>query len=83
VGGVFSTDTFYGDDPEWWRKWAAYGTLACEMETSGLYTLAARFKVRALSVLTVSNSLVTGESATAKQREREFLQMAEIALELL
>jgi len=53
------------------------------METSGLYTLAAKFKVSALSVLTVSNSLVTGESATAKQREREFLQMAEIALELL
>jgi purine-nucleoside phosphorylase len=83
VGGVFSTDTFYDDDPEWWKKWAAYGTLACEMETSGLYTLAARFGVRALSVLTVSNSLVTGESATAKQRERDFPQMAEIALELL
>ena len=53
------------------------------METSGLYTLAARFKERALSVLAVSNSLVTGESATAEQREKEFLQMAEIALELL
>jgi purine-nucleoside phosphorylase len=83
VGGVFSTDTFYVDDPEWWKPWAAYGTLACEMETSGLYTLAARFGKSALSVLTVSDSLVTGESATAKQRERGFSQMAEIALELL
>jgi purine-nucleoside phosphorylase len=80
---VFSTDTFYVDDPEWWKPWAAYGTLACEMETSGLYTLAARFGKSALSVLTVSDSLVTGESATAKQRERGFSQMAEIALELL
>jgi purine-nucleoside phosphorylase len=80
---VFSTDTLYGDDPEWWKQWAAYGTLVCEMETSGLYTLAAKFKVSVLSVLTVSNSLVTGESATAGQREKEFLQMAEIALELL
>ncbi len=52
------------------------------METSGLYTLAAKFKVRALSVLTVSDCLVTGELATAEQRERGFMQMAEIALEV-
>jgi purine-nucleoside phosphorylase len=31
-------------------------------------------------VLTVSDSLVTGESSTAEQRERDFPQMAEIAL---
>jgi len=82
VGGMFSSDTFYDDDPEWWKKWAAYGTLVAEMETSGLYTLAAKFKVSALSVLTVSDSLVTGEAATAEQRERDFPLMAEIALEV-
>jgi purine-nucleoside phosphorylase len=82
VGGMFSGDTFYNDDPEWWKKWAAYGTLVCEMETNALYTLAAKFKVDALSVLTVSDSLVTGESSTAEQRERDFPQMAEIALEI-
>jgi purine-nucleoside phosphorylase len=82
VGGVLSSDTFYGDDADWWRIWAAYGVLACEMETSGLYTLAAKFGVRALSVLTVSNSLVTGESATAEQREKGFPLMAEVALEI-
>ena len=82
VGGNFASDTFYNDDPEWWKKWAAYGVLVVEMETSGLYTLAAKFKVRALSVLTVSDSLVTGEFATAEQRERDFMQMAEIALEV-
>ncbi|MEA3335567.1 MAG: purine-nucleoside phosphorylase [Chloroflexota bacterium] len=82
VGGMFSGDTFYADDPEWWKIWAAYGTLVCEMETNGLYTLAAKFKVDALSVLTVSDSLVTGESSTAEQRERDFPLMAEIALEI-
>jgi purine-nucleoside phosphorylase len=82
VGGIFSGDTFYADDPEWWKKWAAYGALVCEMETNGLYTLAAKFKVDALSVLTVSDSLATGESSTAEQRERDFPQMAEIALEI-
>jgi purine-nucleoside phosphorylase len=82
VGGMFSGDSFYHDDPEWWKLWAAYGVLVCEMETNGLYTLAAKFKVDALSVLTVSDSLVTGETSTAEQREREFPLMAEIALEI-
>jgi purine-nucleoside phosphorylase len=82
VGGMFSGDTFYNDDPDWWKEWAAYGALVCEMETSGLYTLAAKFKVDALSVLTVSDSLATGESSTSEQREKGFLLMAEIALEI-
>jgi purine-nucleoside phosphorylase len=80
VGGVLSGDTFYNDDPGWWMIWAEYGILACEMETSALYTLAARFKVEALSILTVSDSLVSGEAATAHQREQDFSQMAQIAL---
>lgn len=82
VGGILTSDTFYEDDPEWWRKWAEYGVLACEMETAGLYTLAAKFGVDALSILTVSDSLVTGESATSKERERNFPLMAEIALQV-
>lgn len=82
VGGIFSSDTFYDDDLGWWKPWAAYGALVCEMETSALYTLAAKFGVAALSVLTVSDSLATGESSTAAQRERGFPGMAEIALEI-
>jgi purine-nucleoside phosphorylase len=82
VGGIISGDRFYNDDPDWWKIWAEYGALVCEMETNGLYTLAAKFKVSALSILTVSDSLVTGESATAEQRERDFPLMAEIALEV-
>ncbi len=82
VGGILTSDTFYEDDPEWWKKWAAYGALVVEMETSGLYTLAAKFKVDALSVLTVSDNIVGGEAATAEQRERAFPLMAEIALEI-
>jgi len=82
VGGVLSSDTFYEDDPDWWKRWATYGVLAVEMETAGLYTLAAKFGVDALSILTVSDCIVTGESATAQQRERDFPVMAEIALEV-
>ncbi len=82
VGGIFASDQFYHDDPEWWMIWADYGVLTVEMETSALYTLAAKFKVDALSVLTVSDLLVSGEFASTEQRERGFKQMAEIALEV-
>ena len=82
VGGIYSSDTFYNDDPDWWKLWAAYGALVCEMETNALYTLAAKYQVEALSILTVSDNVVTGEEATAEQREQDFPQMAEIALEI-
>jgi len=83
VGGVFAGDTFYDDDPDWWKIWAKHGVLAVDMETNALYTLAAKFKVDALSVLTVSDNLVTGEEASAEQRERGFSEMTRIALEIL
>jgi purine-nucleoside phosphorylase len=82
VGGMFSSDTFYHDDPDWWVKWADYGALVVEMETTGLYTLAAKFKVDALTILTVSDSVVTGELDSAEQREKGYTTMAEIALEV-
>ncbi|MGC9469572.1 MAG: purine-nucleoside phosphorylase [Anaerolineae bacterium] len=80
VGGILSSDIFYNDDPDWWKLWAAYGVLAAEMETNALYTLAAKFGVRALAVLTVSDNVVTGEQASAEERERAYRPMAEIAL---
>jgi purine-nucleoside phosphorylase len=80
VGGMFAGDSFYHDDPDWWRLWADYGALVVEMESSALYTLAAKYGVEALSILTVTDSLVSGETATAEQRERSFPLMAEIAL---
>ena len=79
---MFAGDIFYNDDPDWWKIWAEYGVLVVEMETNALYTLAAKFKIDALSILTVSDSLVTGEASTSEQREKNFTQMAEIALEI-
>ena len=46
------------------------GPWLCEMETTALYTLAAKFGARALSVLTVSDNLVTGLEASAEKREQ-------------
>lgn len=82
VGNVLSSDFFYEDDPEGWKLWSKYGVLAVEMETAELYTLAARYGVNALAILTVSDSLVTGELTTSEEREKTFTEMMEIALEL-
>ena len=52
------------------------------MEAAGLYTMAAKHNVNALAILTISDSLVTGEHTTSKERETTFKGMIEIALEL-
>ena len=83
VGSVLTTDTFYHDDLNSWKHWANYGVLAVEMETAALYTLAAKFKVNALSILTVSDSLITREETTSEERQKTFNPMVEIALELV
>ncbi|MBC7321201.1 purine-nucleoside phosphorylase, partial [bacterium] len=69
IGNILTTDMFYHDDPNYWRLWASYGILAVEMETAALYTLAAKYQVKALSILTVSDSLVTGEETSSTERE--------------
>lgn len=83
VGNVLTSDTFYADDPDGWKKWAEYGVLTAEMETSALYTLAAKFKANALSLLTVSDSIVTSEQCSPEERQTTFNQMIQIALEIV
>ncbi|MDP5106262.1 MAG: purine-nucleoside phosphorylase [Polaribacter sp.] len=82
AGGILSSDEFYADDFDSYKKWADYGVLCVEMETSGLYTVAAKHNVNALSILTISDSLVTKERTTSEEREQTFKEMIEIALEL-
>jgi len=83
VGSVLTTDTFYDDNPDSWKHWANYGLLAVEMETAALYTLASKYKVKALSILTVSDSLITHEETSSEERQKTFNQMVEIALGLV
>lgn len=82
AGNVFTSDEFYADDFESYKKWSKFGVLCVEMETAGLYTVAAKHNVKALTILTISDSLVTGEVTTSKERETTFNDMIEIALEL-
>jgi purine-nucleoside phosphorylase len=83
VGSILSSDLFYNDHPEMIQKFSDYGVLAAEMETSELYTLAAKYQVDALSILTVSDHIVSGEHTTAAERQNSFVKMVEIALETI
>ncbi len=80
AGNVLSSDQFYEDKFEIYKKWSDFGVLCVEMETAGIYTIAAKFKVKALAILTISDSLITGEETTAEEREGSFSKMVEIAL---
>ncbi|HWB34648.1 MAG TPA: purine-nucleoside phosphorylase [Rugosimonospora sp.] len=80
VGQVFASDVFYTDRPDLFDKLALYGVLAVEMETAALYTIAARFGARALTLLTVSDHIKTGARTTAQERQETFSHMVEVGL---
>lgn len=81
VGGIYSSDVFYDERPDLNEQMTRHGILAVEMETAELYTLAARYGVRALAVLTISDHLQTGEELPAEARQSSFADMVQIALE--
>lgn len=83
VGNILSSDTFYDDETDGWKKWSKMGTLAIEMEAAALYMNAARADANALCVLTVSDSLVTHEVTSSEERQNSFTDMINIALEII
>lgn len=80
VGNIFSSDVFYNQSADT-LDWGRYGVLAIEMESAALYWNAAQAGKRALTICTISDSLVTGEALPPQERETSFTQMMEIALE--
>lgn len=83
AGNVLSADQFYEGDPTAYKLWAEYGVLAVEMEAAGLYTLAAKYNVNALAILSISDSLVTGETISSDDRESSLDNMIDIALNII
>lgn len=80
VGNVYTSDNFYTEEKELTNTLANHDVLAVEMETTALYTLAAKFGVSALTVLTVSDHIITGEETTSQERQETFNEMVEVAL---
>ena len=82
VGNVFSSDTFYSDNPQN-DKWMKMGVLAVEMEIAALYMNAARAGKRALGICTISDHILTGEVTTAEERQTTFTHMMDVAFSLI
>ena len=82
VGNILCSEVFYNSDQKAMENWIKMGVLAVEMESTALYANAAAAGVNALTILTVSDSLVTGEETTPEERQTAFTKMMEIALDL-
>ncbi len=83
IVNVFSTDCFYDGDPELVARLLRHRILGVEMESAGLYGLAMREGIQALSVLAVSDHLQRGEHMSADQREQGLSRMTALVLESL
>ncbi|MEK5521891.1 purine-nucleoside phosphorylase [Heyndrickxia sporothermodurans] len=80
VGNIYNSDEFYRETLDRLHKFMDFGVLAVEMESTALYTLAAKYGVKALSILTVGSQLLTNERSSHKDSEQSFNEMVEIAL---
>ena len=80
AGNVMSSDAFYASATG--TDWARLGVLGVEMEAYGLYINAAMAGKKALTILSVSDNVVTGEELSPEQRQTGLRNMIELALEL-
>lgn len=84
VGNVLTSDQFYDRKGEEKLRIArSVGTMAIEMESCELYTLARLHNVEALTLLTVSDSLLSDEQVPSAERQTTFDAMVQLALATL
>ncbi|GAA6735145.1 purine-nucleoside phosphorylase [Thermus oshimai] len=83
VGLIATEDAFYATTPEGARRWARYGVLAFEMEASVLFLLGRMRKVKAGTILTVSNRIGDPELVPPEVLGEGVRRMVEVALEAL
>jgi purine-nucleoside phosphorylase len=82
-GDVFSTDLFYRDDDATrWEIPSRQGVLGVDMETSMVYAMGMKYNIQCLSILTVSDNILTGSVTSAKDRETKTSAMLTLALEV-
>lgn len=82
-GCIHSSDVFYQEDksPYHERLYAEHGCIAVEMESFALFHNAKVLGKKAACLLTISDSFVSNEVTSAKERETSFTKMMELALE--
>ena len=77
IGNLFSSDTYYSDE-----ETNFYDAKAVEMEAAALFQNANKYNKKALALVTISNSILTGEELPAIERQNSFNEMITVALEL-
>lgn len=83
AGNMLSSDIFYhADGLAAYGTLMAHGVLGVEMEAAALYTLAARFGVKALAICTMTDCLITGAELSADERQGSLREMVELALDV-
>ncbi len=82
AGNIVSCDVFYETEEDWWQRWAKMGVMAVEMEAAALYMNAACLGANALAMMTITDHFITGEKATAEEREKANGDMISLALEI-
>ena len=81
VGNIFSADLFYNPQTDMAERLKRYGIVGVEMEAAGLYGVAAEFGARALTICTVSDHILKGDSLSSADRQTTFNDMMVIALD--
>lgn len=81
TGNVFASDWFYHPDKSFIEKVQNMGVLALDMESAALYALAHQHGKRALTILSVSDVIPTGEQASHEVRQNAFGHVIEVVLE--
>jgi len=80
IGSVLTSNYFYDENPEIYKKWKNVGVLAIEMEAAALYINAAKAGKKALAMCSISDHIINHELLTADERQNSFTQMIELAL---
>ena len=83
TGNVFATDWFYHPDDGFIENIQKTGTLALDMESAALYALAHQHGKRALTILSVSDVIPSGEHASHETRQNAFAAVIEVVLEAI
>lgn len=82
-GSILTSDNFYSYNKDFPQPWKDFNVLAVEMESSALFTIASEYNVDALTILTVSDSILTGETITSEEKQNALNEMIRLALETI
>jgi purine-nucleoside phosphorylase len=80
VGNILTQENFYHEDNKKSIEWSKLSVLAVDMETAAIYLTCARHKVKSLSILSVSDNLITKEEISAHDRETSLIEMINLSL---